>query len=258
MNDFRQREIAMLTEERYSRILELVNEQGSITIHQLMEELNASESTIRRDLNAMDKKELLTKVHGGAISKTTNVHTKDEEVFNRKHMNQEDKDLIAKYAAAMIEDDDFVYLDAGTTTEQMIDYIKAKNVNFVTNAITHAKKLSDKGYRAYILGGEFKSTTEAIVGEEAVEALEKYNFTKGFWGTNGISLKNGYTTPELKEAMVKKKSMENCKTCYILADPSKFNEISSIKFADYKSAIIITTKAVSGYRDQKNIVEAKE
>lgn len=248
----------MLTEERYARILELVNERGSITVAQLMQEFDASESTIRRDLNTMDRKDLLTKVHGGAISRVSNVNTKDEEVLNRKALNKNEKDAIAKFAASLIDDDDFVYLDAGTTTEQMIEYITAKNVHFVTNAITHAKKLSGRGYTAYILGGEFKSATEAIVGEEAVEALEKYNFTKGFWGTNGVSLKKGYTTPEIKEAMVKKKSMENCKNKYILADPSKFNEISSIKFADFKDAKIITTNTPGGYKGQNNILEACE
>ena len=75
--------------------------------------------------------------------------------------------------------------------------------------MTNAKRISDRGYTVYILGGEFKSTTEAIVGDEAVVTLDKYNFTKGFWGTNGITVKNGFTTPEIKEAMVKKKSMEN-------------------------------------------------
>lgn len=102
---------------------------------------------------------------------------------------------------------------------------------FVTNAITHAKKLAQKGCIVYILGGEFKTVTEAIVGEEAVSSVEKYNFTKGFWGANGISVQRGFSTPELKEALVKKRSMENCRECYILADDSKFNQISSVTFA---------------------------
>lgn len=88
---------------------------------------------------------------------------------------------------------------------------------FVTNAIGHAKKLAEHGCKVYILGGEFKAVTEAIVGEEAVFTLDKYNFTKGFWGANGVSLQRGFSTPELKEAMVKRKSMENCRDCYILA-----------------------------------------
>ncbi len=180
----------MLAEDRCKKILDILDSMGSVTVQQLMDELDTSESTIRRDLVAMDKKGYLTKVHGGAIANNTNIHTQDEKVINRLKQNRSEKEQIARYAAS--------------------------------------------------LGGEFKSTTEAIVGDEAVVTLDKYNFTKGFWGTNGITVKNGFTTPEIKEAMVKKKSMENSKEKYILADDSKFSQVSSIKFADFEDAVINT------------------
>lgn len=246
----------MLAEERYAKILEIVESNGGATAQELMLALDASESTIRRDLNTMDAKGLLTKVHGGAMPAKNGIRTVDEAVENRKALNRDEKDEIARYAASLIGPKDFVYLDAGTTTDLMIDYIDVKEAIFVTNAISHAKKLSDKGIRVYILGGEFKSTTEAIVGEEAVANIEKYNFTIGFWGTNGVDLTCGFTTPELNEALLKKKSMENCKKRYILADSSKFSEISSIKFAEIDSATIITTQVmVPGFEACDNIVE---
>lgn len=231
----------MLTEERFAKILSILESMGSVTVQQLMTELGASESTIRRDLNTLDAEGKLTKVHGGAILKSGIYSTRDDEVITRKEKNKEAKIKIAKYAAELIEPGDFVYLDAGTTTELMIDYIEQKHITFVTNAITHAKKLAEKGFTVYLLGGEFKAITEAIVGEEAVETLEKYNFTKGFWGTNSISIQKGFSTPEVKEAMVKKKSMESCKKCYILADESKFNQISSVTFAAFEAATVLTT-----------------
>lgn len=246
----------MLAEERFSKILSIIEEAGSVTVQDLMEELGASESTIRRDLNTMDANGLLVKVFGGAVAKNTNIRTQDENVDNRKLQNIEEKVAIAKYAAGLIQSGDFVYIDAGTSTELVIDYIKVMNVTFVTNSLTHAKKLSDKGYTVYILGGEFKSTTEAIVGEEAVETLDKYNFTKGFWGTNGVSITKGFSTPEVKEAMVKKKSMENCKERYVLADSSKFSQISSVKFSEFENATIITTELKNAsYKKYKNIKE---
>ncbi len=246
----------MLAEERFSKILSIIEEAGSVTVQDLMEELGASESTIRRDLNTMDANGLLVKVFGGAVAKNTNIRTQDENVDNRKLQNIEEKVAIAKYAASLIKNGDFVYIDAGTSTEMVIDYIKVSNVTFVTNSLTHAKKLSDKGYTVYILGGEFKSTTEAIVGEEAVETLDKYNFTKGFWGTNGVSITKGFSTPEVKEAMVKKKSMENCKERYVLADSSKFSQISSVKFSEFENATIITTELKNtSYKKYKNIKE---
>ena len=231
----------MLAEERFSKILSIIESKGSATMQELMTALDASESTIRRDLNTMDENGLITKVHGGAIAKKPSISTSDENVHSRKSLNADQKEMIAKYAATLIQPDDFVYIDAGTTTEMMIPFIQTTEAVFVTNAITHAKLLSEKGCRVYILGGEFKSQTEAIVGEEAVETLDKYNFTKGFWGTNGISVTKGFSTPEVKEAMVKKHSMENCKKCYILADSSKFDQMSSVKFADFDQATVLTT-----------------
>ena len=246
----------MLAEERFSRIMSIIEDKGSATVQELMEALDASESTVRRDLNTMDSNGLLVKVFGGAVAKNSNIRTQDEKVDNRKLQNRDEKVAIAKYAAKLIENGDFVYVDAGTSTELMIDYIQVSNATFVTNSFTHAKKLSEKGYVVYILGGEFKSTTEAIVGEEAVVTLDKYNFTKGFWGTNGISISKGFSTPEVKESMVKRKSMENCKEKYVLADSTKFSQISSVKFAEFDNAIIITTKSVnSSYKKYNNIKE---
>ena len=96
------------------------------------------------------------------------------------------------------------------------------------------------GYRVFLLGGEMRAVTEAIIGEDALENLEKYNFTKGFFGTNGVDLEKGFTTPDPKEAAVKKKALHHCSTAFVLADKSKFNQISSVRFAEIQDAEIIT------------------
>lgn len=246
----------MLAEERFCEILNLVNERRSVTVQELTEELNASESTIRRDLTTLHNRGQLIKVHGGATAVGMSYHTKDAAVSVRKDLNREDKIMIAKYAAELIEPGDFVYIDAGTTTELLIDYIRETNAVFVTNAILHARKLIQRGCVTYIPGGELKLSTEAVVGSETVQCLQKYNFTKGFLGTNGISLQAGFTTPDMNEAMVKKKAMERCLEKYILSDASKFNQISPVTFADFNEAKVITTAINEpNYRKCKNIVE---
>jgi DeoR family fructose operon transcriptional repressor len=109
------------------------------------------------------------------------------------------------------------------------------------------------------LGGEYKPTTEAIVGEEASISLSKYNFTKGFWGTNGVSQLNGFSTPDLKEAMIKQKSMERCKERYVLCDSSKFSQISSVTFAEFASAKIITNQiSDEAYLKCSNILDVSK
>ena len=98
----------MLNEERKRIILDITNERKSITIIELMEILDASESTVRRDLSDMDKKGLLKKVHGGAISLNNDILTEDESVEQRSDLNSSSKREIAKYAASLIKDNDVV------------------------------------------------------------------------------------------------------------------------------------------------------
>lgn len=248
----------MLTEERLQKIEQLVNEKNSVSLQEIMITLDISESTARRDLTLLDEQGILSKVRGGAMSLQGRYTTEDAPVDSRKDKNLKEKQMIARYAASLIEENDFVYLDAGTTTEWMIDYITAKNVVFVTNALSHAKKLSLAGYTTYILGGEFKATTEAVVGDEAVEGLQKYNFTKGFWGTNGITLKRGFSTPDMQEAMVKKVAMEHCANRYVLSDSSKFSQFSCVKFSDFANAFIITSDMVDKqYAEYENVIKVK-
>ncbi|MBP3361600.1 MAG: DeoR/GlpR transcriptional regulator [Clostridia bacterium] len=247
----------MLAEERMSKITQRVNEQGSVTAQELMEYLNASESTIRRDLNALDAAGEIIKVHGGAMSVNTSFKMRDDEISDRRITNINEKKLIAKYAAGLIKKDDFIYIDAGTTTEFIIDYITEKNAVYITNAVNHACKLSHMGCEVYLTGGRLKGATEAIVGAETLETLSNCNFTIGFWGTNGIHKKTGFTTPDKEEAGVKRISFMNCKKPYIVADSSKFDSISPVRFADFDDAVIITEKIAKGYEACKNIILAK-
>ena len=231
----------MLSEERFERILKLLEEKNTVTVTELVKELDTSESTIRRDLNHLDKMKKLKKVHGGAKSINMTYATKDDEVVVRQTLNVDEKKKIAKYAANLINEDDFVYIDAGTTTELMIDYITENRAIYITNGIVHAKKLIQKKCKVYIIGGELKLSTEAIIGVEAIDSLKKYNFTKGFFGTNGINKNAGFTTPDIKEALVKREAVNRSNEAYILADDSKFNNISAVTFAEIDRATIITT-----------------
>ena len=144
----------MLTEKRHEIILQLLRKKGSITVNEIKDELGISESTIRRDLNTLDEEGRLVKVFGGAVSVNYGFSGKEPTVSQKKEINLETKKSIARYAAALIEPDDFVYIDAGTTTGCMIDYIKEKRATYVTNAVTHARSLATEGFRVILIGGE--------------------------------------------------------------------------------------------------------
>lgn len=185
---------------------------------------------------------MIIKVRGGAMAIGESFTSLEHNIEEKVNMFVEEKTAIAKYAASLIKNGDFVYLDAGTTVEKMIDFIPSKSVTFVTNAFINAKRLAQMGYRVLILAGEVKPTTEAIIGVEAVIALSRYNFTKCFIGVNGISVKGGFSTPDINEAKVKAAAIAHSKEVYILGDHSKFGKITAAKFAELKKGHIITDK----------------
>ena len=232
----------MLTEERHSMIIKAVNERASVTIAELAKMLDVSASTVKRDLIILANEGKIIKVRGGAMSRNESFTSVEKNVEEKASICTEEKMTIAKYAAELIENGDFVFLDAGTTTEKMIDYLNVNDVTFVTNGFIHAKKLAHKGYKVFITGGEIKASTEAIVGAECVLTLKNYNFTKCFMGTNGISLTAGFTTPDVNEARVKAAAIESSREVYVLADHSKFDEVSSATFAGLGKAVIITDR----------------
>ena len=205
----RQEAIIMMTEDRYTTILDALKEKKSMTVAEFTEITGASESTIRRDLIALDDMGKIKRFHGGAKAIEHEYITNEAPVSAKAQLNVEEKSAIAKYAATMINDEDFIFIDAGTSTELMIDYIGETNATFVTNGIAHAKRLLKKNLRTYMIGGLVKPITEAIIGAEAVNSMKKFNFTKCFLGTNGIHMDYGFTTVDVEEAMVKMEAVNS-------------------------------------------------
>ena len=125
----------MLAEERMNEILAIVNERGSVTVPQLMELLDASESTIRRDLIKLHATQRLVKVHGGATALPREYVNSDLAYASRYALSVEEKHEIARYAAAQVAPGDFVFIDAGTTTEYLADYLTEYSAVYVTNSL---------------------------------------------------------------------------------------------------------------------------
>ena len=129
-----------------------------------------------------------------------------------------------------------------------------------TNAVSYIGRTLAGQIAAAIpgIGGAVKAITEAVVGTEAMESLKNYNFTKGFFGTNGISPKSGFSTPDADEGTIKSAALLRCKEAFVLADRSKFNKISPITFAHLSSATIITGHLEDKkYRDYTTVIEGE-
>ena len=172
----------MLTEERHEKIMRLVNTSGAVSVQDLVGFLNISESTVRRDLLTLDREGRLRRVHGGATTlRDDSLYEADMENLQDKYsIHMSEKRRIAQYAARLIHKEDFVYLDAGSTTEQLVDFLAGSEASFVTNSIPLAQKLGRIGGRVYIVPGRVKGDTEAIVGSEMRDMIGRYHFTKAF------------------------------------------------------------------------------
>lgn len=228
----------MLTEERYQHILTHVEENDIVTITELMEPLEASESTIRRDLQHLENQGLLMRIHGGARKLARlNFEASMSEKQQRFHP---EKVAIAKEAAKRIARNDVIYLDAGTTTIEMIPFIPFDfSVKVVTNSVKHAALLIDREIETIILGGSIKLATNATLGHTTIQQLQQFRFNKAFMGMNGIHSETGFTTPDPEEAVVKKIAMSQSQTAFVLSDHSKLQQTTFTHVAALEAAEII-------------------
>lgn len=245
----------MITEERHKLILDILSRKGIVKLNELVELTNSSESTIRRDLTYLESISALKRVHGGATLLKSRY---SEPSYNEKmDKNINEKSIIAKYAASLIQSGNCIYLDAGTTTFEMIKYMNISNILVVTNGLKHIDALVEKGINSYIIGGKVKAATKAIVGIDALKSLERFRFDKAFIGINGIHYNYGYTTPDSAEAAIKENAMELSKESFVLADESKFGEISFCKVSEMENAEIITNTEVENIERYRKITDVK-
>ena len=108
------------------------------------------------------------------------------------------------------------------------------------------------------MSGAVKKVTLSVIGVNAVKSLSNLNFTKCFMGANGIDLEKGFTTPDMDEAMIKEEVVNRSNDVFILADSSKFGQVSAVTFAKLKGKCIITNKLDNDlYRKYAVVKEAK-
>lgn len=232
----------MLAEERLSRIMKLLSQQRTATVQELCEALDASESTIRRDLNELDRMGKVNKVHGGATLPDSQFLADEPTMAAKEALAVVQKKCIAKAAAALITAEDFVFLDAGSTTLALVRELSgpALDARYVTNGVAHARLLAQKGCKVFLVGGLLRPETEAIIGAAALHSLQQYNFTKAFLGANGVALDAGFTTPDPEEAAVKAAVVRRAREAWFLVDDSKFARIYPAVIAELSGGAILT------------------
>ncbi|MFB4213855.1 DeoR/GlpR family DNA-binding transcription regulator [Shouchella sp. JSM 1781072] len=238
----------MLTVERQEIIIQLVQQNEVVKIQDLIEATGASESTIRRDLTELEQGKKLKRIHGGA----TLLQTMREEptMAQKSSKNSHEKKKIAQRAAELVQEGDCIFLDAGSTTFEMISHLKGKNIEVVTNGVMNIQALVEADIDTHSLGGHVKKGTYAFVGRGAIESIARFRFDKAFLGTNGITVKDGCTTPDPEEAYIKTKAIQYAQQAIVLADHTKFEDVTFSPFASIEDVHILTSSYVKEEKEQ--------
>ena len=247
----------MLKSKRKQLILEKVTKDKFVSLEYLVQALNTSESTVRRDLDELESERKLRRVHGGAES----LHFLQEEESNQEKSikNIQEKTRIAQKAASLIQEYDVIFIDAGTTNELLVNELHDPSVTVVTNSIHHATKLVERNIPTVIIGGVVKRSTDASIGGVALNQIGQLNFDKAFIGMNGID-DGFFTTPDMEEGAVKRAILENAKRTYVLADASKLGQTSFAKVAPISRARLITnqteSEVIQKIKEKTEVIEA--
>lgn len=250
----------MLAEERSATIMRLLNEKHAATLQELCEALGASESTVRRDLSGLAREGKVNRVHGGATLADNRFFADEPTMAAKADLAIEQKRSIGQAAAGLINADDFVFIDAGTTTLALAGAISgpALEAGYVTNGVAHARLLVQKGCRVFMPGGLLRPQTEAIIGAAALASLGQYNFTKAFMGANGVALEVGFTTPDPEEAAVKAAAVQRAREAWFLVDDSKFAKVYPALAAPLSGGAILTNRCSNPKYRQFTLVKETE
>lgn len=235
---------SLIPAQRRERIQEYLALHKIVRLDELYKMLGASEATVRRDLEWLEREGALERTHGGAM--LSQRMTLEPEYYQRASTNPEEKRLIGELAASLISDDDVVFINSGTTTAQVIRCIPSNpGITIITNNLRAVLDSGDVGYDMYLIGGEYQPHSNSVAGRFAIDNLRQVYADKTILGVDGISLIHGCTVPANGEAEVVKLMIERTKgEILIVADHTKWGVVSNYQIATIDEVDKLITDAV--------------
>ncbi|MDR2766933.1 MAG: DeoR/GlpR family DNA-binding transcription regulator [Treponema sp.] len=228
--------------DRERIILEKLSESGSVTVSSIARELGLSEVTIRGDFKALEDKGWINRTRGGAAPA---LH---RDILERRRLRQEEKNAIARAAAALVRDGDVIMIEAGTTLALVARCLQGKrDIHIVTNsALVFLYARMNPSLQITMTGGEFRRNTESLVGPIALDTISRLNVVLAFVGTDGFSPERGITTHLAEGAEIVKAMRAHAETTVLLADSSKFGKAGFISVLPLSAMdLILTDSALS-------------
>jgi DeoR family transcriptional regulator, fructose operon transcriptional repressor len=236
----------MTQELRKKTILKLLEQNEEVSIHEIVLRCNISEITARRDLSILEKNGLLRRTHGGAVRSSV-IHELfgfDKNKLERRNQKME----ICKLAASLIEENDTIYMDCGTTVYYLARFLaNFKKLRVITNSLPVVSVLMPYPHiKVYLIGGELDNTLKALYGPMTENLLSRYKADKAFIGAGGVSVSYGLSCHQEKEASITLKMAEDANNVYLLCDSSKIEKNSYFNYSALSLVdFLITDKEIS-------------
>jgi len=239
---------------RQQYILEYINKNEFVDVTRLSEELGVSEMTVRRDFMKMEVDKLLLRVHGGAVPIPK---SSSELPLNRRiSVNSQEKNVIGKYAASLVEPGEAIALDASTTVLMMAKYLTVEATVVTNNIEAVLHLISNPLIELILLGGSVRKPSASTVGFEMIQMMEHYTVDKVFLSSKAVDIVHGITDATPNEGEAKKAMLATGNKIYLLMDHTKLNMSAFYKVCNLNNSFHIITDAYDGYSDaQKQFIQ---
>lgn len=206
--------------ERQKEILQLLQTRKSMTVTELSKLLFTSESTVRRDLSALERLGKVRRTFGGVVLEET--LNREVPLLLRRSQNHEAKQKIAEKAARKVENDQILFLDASSTVAHIVPHLgKFSNLTVITNSPNTAIELGNLGIRTFCTGGLLLDASQAFVGAEAEDFVRRFNADVMFFSSRGIDYDGNITDSSAEESHLRKVMLFHARKKYYLYDTSK-------------------------------------
>lgn len=229
--------------KRIEDLKEYIYENKTVTIDQLCETFQVSKNTIRRDIDELVSTDNIKKIYGGVtVESFKPVISFSERNINNLHVKQ----LIAKKAAELVNEGEIIFIDSGTTTMHMIEYIKdIPDLTILTNSIeVIMRSIPHPNINVISLSGKLNRNTLSFTGSSAIDVLKHYNICKSFIAATGISANGGATNSSPAETEIKRTALLKSQKNFLLVDDTKFDVISLMTFSNFDDIDSVITNAI--------------
>lgn len=225
----------LLTEQRRRNLLDLVDQQGQVTVADMVKRFAISAVTVRGDLDALASLGAVVRSHGGAVRRLE--ATQDYPLRTKETLHHDEKVRIGKAVAELVQPGETIILDSGTTTAEIARHlkrIKTQPLTVITNALNIAMELADSpGVSLIMIGGLLRPVSYSFVGPQAEAMMNEFHANRLFLAVDGFDLESGPSTPDVLEAQLNNVMIRSAREVNVVTDFSKLGRRSVSRIGPY-------------------------